>query len=172
MSQQISNVVNRLLERVRNIESAKKYYVQNISDVQLLLEEVDNLEEEGIRMFKNISQVIYQKDIEVYNFGNILNIIVSASFILSVSHDSDYVIDGSTIMRILINNINVVENEIKVTNNGYSNISLNYNFEIEHRSLYTIVIEVESVILTDINEEINPSLNTRNNGISISLLII
>ena len=115
----------------------------------------------------NVEKNIFKTDIKIDN-QNVMDIKISASFIVNINKFKE----GSVIVRIKINDTLINENEVGLINNQYVNISLNYAFNVAKKSLYTVEIYFEGLLITTEKEQEDPILNIRNNGASLSILVV
>lgn len=106
---------------------------------------------------------LFKTEIETLNH-NILDIKVSASFMLMISK----MIEGSVIIKLIVNGTLLAENETSLIKNGYSNITLNHLQEVEEYSSYTVIVMYECCVSTNNYIEI-PQLSIANNCASLSI---
>jgi hypothetical protein len=168
------NMINRIYGRLIKVEhkidrllrSSKPKSLQffNEKSTTLLLLS-DNM---GTHIYgtPNVEK-IFDVNVET-DYHNIININVSSSFMVI----ADNIENCSLVMKLKINNILTTENEIFLKNDEYSNISLNYTQEIDINSIYEIEILYECYITTMSQLDVDPLVSIRNNGASLSILII
>lgn len=178
MDSKCINIVNELCNRIKRLENLRK---ENKSEsFQYILESSGNLsdittvvEGESI-VYQTMNPIkLFEKDLKGKTGQKNLSIAVSGSFILEIEDGvDDPIFFGTVVMRIKINDIIVTENEAQISNSGFNNISLNYNLKIDENLVYTIVIEYEGSMLTDNTMIENVRLNTRKDGLSISILVV
>ncbi len=169
-----SNQVNKLCYRLKNLEElvdalllqpnyTTSFQLNEEGSLELLSE--TNIPPSFFYDSSNNKQ-LFNIDINTHSTHKVLKINVSASFIIS---DGDR---GSVIMKLKINNTVVTENESIVVTDGYSHLTLNYVNNIESDSLYTIEVNFEGLVISSIALGTNPILSTRNDGASLSILVI
>lgn len=179
MSSTVSNLINILFFRLRKLERSIKninnnYFISENTSKPLSIQLFDEKSVQLIQPDNN--QFIYMNDgdtnlfttnIETDNH-NILNIQTSASFITDVEN----IQEGSVVLKLKINNTLICENETYLLNDGFTNVSLNYNQQIEQDSLYKIEVNFECMIKSFSEEIVLPIVSVRNNGGSLSILVI
>ncbi len=169
-----SNHINKLCYRLKNIE--------NIVDLLLLQQFKPNcyqlFNENSIELstFTNMNPSFFYEtpsDKNLFNINintndnqKIIKINISTSFITTEGEK------GSVILKLKINNTTVTVNESNVNNNGYSHLTLNYIQNIEPNSLYIIEVNYEGLIQSSIILNSNPIISTRNDGASLSILVL
>lgn len=179
MDSKCINLINELCNRIKRLEYINTKKENKSESFQYILELSENLSdtmeimEDGTAIYQTMNPVkVFEKDLKIKGGQKNLNIIVSGSFILEIEDGVDNTeFFGTVIMRIKINDIIVTENEVRISNNGFSHISLNYNLEVNENLIYTIIVEFDGSTLTEDTMIENVALNTRKDGISISILI-
>lgn len=175
-----ANLINRIFGRLRKIDlqintllytpyfnKDKPKILQSFEQKSISLPFLSN--DFGMYVYGTLDdESLFNVDIETESH-NMMDIKVSSSFIITTSSNID---EGSVVMKLIINNTLVTENETHLENNGYTNLSLNYIQNIEQESIYKIEVLYESCIITSSLLDDNPILNIRNNGSSLSISII
>lgn len=160
-----SNLINRLFGRIRKIESYKpaKFQLFNQATLSLDFQSSDM----GIFTYcSNNVGTLFKTDIDSKNY-RLIDIKVSATFMANTTINS-----GSAIMKLRINDTLLTENEVALINEGYNQITLNYTQNVQKNGIYTVEILYEGCITTSSNISPLPSLNVRNNGASLSIILL
>lgn len=166
-----SNTINRVYNRLRNLESLvdelllesnKPIYLQLFNQNSVSLSSVS---ENTYTTVNN--QQLFNVNVNTENHYA-LNINVSASFIITASAMDE----GSIVMKLKINNTLVTENETYLLLDGYAHLTLNYVQEIEKDSVYNIEVLYEGLVVSPVELTTNPILSVKNNGGSLSIIVI
>ena len=164
--------INNIL---RNLISRPKYFYDTETSVDNLhLKKITKYSDESNSENNDVlytygsskEKSIFKIDIITENSHTLLDIKISASFIVNLNTFKE----GSAILRLKINDTLVGENETCLINNGYMNVSINYIFNVVKKSLYTVEVFYEGLLITREKEDVN--LYIRNNGAQISMALI
>lgn len=170
MDAKIANILNDVNYRIKHPKKKKSF----LKSIQFNFDKSDNFD--SFLQLSSINKFLYNfndyKKLYVYDIytknNKILQINFSGSFI--IKSDNEDLIYGKLQIKMKLNDSIVALSESIINNIGYHNITLNHILNVDKNSLYTVSIDYETKILSDIIIE-NPSINSNKNGISISILL-
>ncbi len=172
-----NNLVNKLCHRIKNLESTvdnllllinKPETMQVIESSSVELQQV----EQSLTYMNPTEQTLFNVEVNSNNHS-VMDIKVSVSFIVTAPNDSaEDIENGSVTMKLRINNTAVTENETIVSTGGYLHLTLNFVQDIEPDSIYDVEIIYEGLVRTSNVLPQLPVLSTKNDGGSLSILLI
>lgn len=184
MSSNIGTTITRIIGRVRNLErkfrkvrelektvdalllnESKPFSIQMIDETFVELTQLDPNE---LYYCSNEDKLIFKTSIETIDHA-IMDIKISSSFIVKNVNSLQ---NSSVVLKLKINKTLVNENETFLLDDGYNHLTLNYIENVEPNSIYNIEILFEGCITTLAIEQDTPILSIRNNGASLSILVI
>ena len=168
--------LDTLFSKVKNLENdinnilltiEKPEVTQLIKETFSIPLEYQSNDDEIFTYSTENSQNIFDVELDSKSH-DILDIKVSASFMV-MTENLNF---GSVVMGMRINDTLVTENETLLTNKGFQHLTLNYSQSVQSDSIYNVERICEGLITTNsILTEI-PILNIRNNGTSLSILLL
>lgn len=184
----VENIVNTVTHKVRVLNKLEQKLERKLDEMESLVDSIlisksdpiviQELSSQSVKLDLLTSDMNYvygtQNNQELFNFDiiteshNTMYLQISASFIV----ESDNLDMGSVMLRLKINNGLVTENETILSNIGYNNVSLNFVHKIEEDAIYNIEISFEGNIITNNLLTDDVYLHVKDNGASLSVMVI
>jgi len=158
------------LEEINNIliDSKPKMiqlYNHNTTKLKLLNNDITDKYIYGTE--PSFSTELFKTEVKTDNH-NILDIKISSSFIPIIP----YLNQGTVLIKLIANGTLLVENETFLTKDGYTHVTINHLQEVEEYSSYDIIVTYECCITVDEKLNKKPKLAVKNDGASLSILIL